>query len=234
MAPRKRKQSFSLESLSKRLHGSQFRRLNEELYLKSGEENFARFSSDPSLAEAYHRGFREQALRWPCNPLDVMIESLKKKSRRVVADFGCGEARLGEELQSKHLVHSFDLVAVNDRIKACNMAHTGLKDGEVDVAVFCLALMGPSFLDFLREAFRCLRVGGLLKVAEVRSRFDESSGGVAKFARTLKAIGFDKVAADSSNSHFLMFDFVKSNRTEDLEKAKKIGFDFKPCLYKKR
>jgi len=53
---------------------------------------------------------------------------------------GCGEAHLA--LSVKNKVHSFDLVAVNERITACDMAHVPLKDGCVDIVVFCLALMG--------------------------------------------------------------------------------------------
>lgn len=37
----------------------------------------------------------------------------------------------------------------------------------VDVAVFCLALMGTDYPAFLREAHRVLRAGGRLWVAEV-------------------------------------------------------------------
>ena len=88
----------------------------------------------------------------------------------VVADFGCGEARLATSVKQK--THSFDLVAANDRITACDIANVPLPDASVDVAVFCLALMGTNYFDFLREAKRVLRDGGLLLVAEVVSRFN--------------------------------------------------------------
>ncbi|KAJ8611953.1 hypothetical protein CTAYLR_004392 [Chrysophaeum taylorii] len=225
----------SVEALRRRLHGSQFRTLNEELYTRSGDENFARFSAEPSLATAYHRGFREQTARWPSNPLDAIIASLKKPSKKlVIADFGCGEARLAAEVGGRHDVHSFDLVATTPGIVACNMAHTPLDALSVDVAVFCLALMGPSYLDFLAEARRVLKPGGQLKIAEVRSRFDELAGGVDDFFQTLDALGFDRGAHDASNSHFLAFDFRKASRDPDMAKVRGIAFAFKPCLYKRR
>lgn len=53
---------------------------------------------------------------------------------------GCGDAVLAQSIPNK--VHSFDLVAVNARVTACDMAHVPLKDGSVDIVIFCLSLMG--------------------------------------------------------------------------------------------
>jgi len=38
----------------------------------------------------------------------------------VVADFGCGDAKIARSVPN--VVHSFDLVALNERVTACNMA----------------------------------------------------------------------------------------------------------------
>lgn len=54
------------------------------------------------VVNQYHKGFREQVAKWPRNPLDDMIEWVKKQPRdRVVADFGCGEARLAASVPHK-------------------------------------------------------------------------------------------------------------------------------------
>ncbi len=62
---------------------------------------------------------------WPLNPLDVMIEYAKKlPDGSVVADMGCGEARLArtlKELKKNVTVRSFDLVAGNEFITACDI-----------------------------------------------------------------------------------------------------------------
>jgi len=47
-----------------------------------------------------------------------------------------------------------------------------LKAGTVDIVVFCLALMGTNIGEFLKEANRLLKPNGILKIAEVRSRFE--------------------------------------------------------------
>jgi len=39
----------------------------------------------------------------------------------VVADFGCGDAKIARSVAS--IVHSFDLVALNEHVTACDMAH---------------------------------------------------------------------------------------------------------------
>jgi ubiquinone/menaquinone biosynthesis C-methylase UbiE len=76
-------------------------------------------------------------------------------------------------------VHAFDLVAVNARVTACDMSNVPLADATLDVALFCLSLMGTNCLDFLREAARTLKVGGELRVAEVKSRFVDAAAAAA-------------------------------------------------------
>ena len=50
------------------------------------------------------------------DPLDLIIAELKKLPKKaVVADFGCGEARLAESVH-RATVHSFDLVAANHKV----------------------------------------------------------------------------------------------------------------------
>ena len=173
-------------SAAERLQGARFRILNEMLYTTSGERAFAAFAANPSLFQVYHDGFKVQVARWPINPLDAIIDYvLERPPTLVIADFGCGEARLEASVPNK--VCSFDLVAVNDRVIACDMAHVPLARGAVDVAIFCLALMGTNFLDYLREAHRVLRIGGALKVVEVASRLPDPDA----FVAVVELLGFD-------------------------------------------
>lgn len=90
-----------------------------------------------------------------------LIYSLKKSnvnSPVVVADFGCGDAKLARTFP-KVKIHSFDLVAVNQYVTAGDMAHTSLANGSVDIAVFCLSLMGTNLQSFIKEANRVLKTG---------------------------------------------------------------------------
>ena len=56
---------------------------------------------------------------------------------------------LAEKLGETCTVHSFDHVAMNDTVTACDIADVPIEDGELDVAVFCLSLMGTNFTDYL-------------------------------------------------------------------------------------
>jgi ribosomal RNA-processing protein 8 len=49
-------------------------------------------------------------------------------------------------------VYSFDHVAVNDKVTACDMKNTGLVGDILDVAVFSLSLMGRNWIDYIIEA----------------------------------------------------------------------------------
>ena len=149
----------------------------------------------------------------------------KQPASRIVADLGCGDAELAASVPQK--VHSFDLVAANSSVVACDIANVPLPSASVDVAVFCLALMGSNFATFLREAHRLLRPNGLLKIAEVSSRIEDKS----RWLQLLHGLGFDLTDTDESNTHFVMYDLVKSGRPPAPTLP---AMRLKPCVYKKR
>ncbi|KAG6963727.1 hypothetical protein JG688_00008023 [Phytophthora aleatoria] len=218
-----------LAEMRRKIDGGKFRMLNEQLYTTTGDDAFSTFQGDPELFDVYHQGFREMADKWPTNPLDTFIDYVKRHPKTVVADFGCGDARLAESVPNK--VHSFDLVSRKPIVTACNIADVPLKDASVDIAVYCLALMGTSVREYVREVYRVLNPGGVLKVAEVKSRFEsESLGGIEGFVQTLRKLGFDCKHKDERNKMFVLFEFVKSSR-----KPQNVGLiEFKACEYKRR
>ncbi|CAI5514182.1 unnamed protein product [Closterium sp. Naga37s-1] len=159
----------------------------------------------PCTHEQYHEGYREQVASWPINPLHVIIDWIRQcPATLTVADFGCGEAKLAASVPNK--VISLDLVAAAPHVIACNMAHTPLQDSSVNIAVFCLSLMGADYPSFLSESHRVLQPGGSLIIAEVRSRFDPTTGGaeLKDFLAALKHLGFRLVTKDLSNKMFLL------------------------------
>ncbi len=69
------------------------------------------------------------------------------------------------------------------------MTKTPLKEETLDVALFCLSLMGSSVGDYLREAYRTLALDGLLHIYEATKRFEDR----VKFGKSLKKFGFSNV-----------------------------------------
>ena len=213
--------------MASKMEGARFRWLNEQLYTTTGAKAREMFEEDPKLFEVYHRGFTTQVSKWPINPLDRVIEEVKSLPKgTIIADFGCGEARLAQSVP--HTVHSFDLVAANSYVTACDMARTPLKKSSVDVCLFCLSLMGTNIADFIREARRVLKVAGQLRILDIASRF----GSVADFVRDVEAFGFELVCRETTSKMFVSLQFKRTNQKRLPTKLPDI--QLKPCTYKKR
>lgn len=108
-----------------------------------------------------------------------------------IADLGCGDARLAAELQADKAklrvdVLSFDLHSPSPLVTRADVANLPLANGTVDVAIFCLALMGTNWVDFVEEAYRVLRWKGELWVAEIKSRFAAPAGGGGKGGKVVE------------------------------------------------
>lgn len=95
-----------------------------------------------------------------------------------IADLGCGDAQLArtltpsaKKLQLEFL--SYDLHAPNQFVTKADISDLPLADGSVDIAIFCLSLMGTNWISFVEEAWRVLRSDGKGEcwVSEVKSRF---------------------------------------------------------------
>ncbi|KAK9239443.1 methyltransferase-domain-containing protein [Lipomyces kononenkoae] len=197
-----------------------------------------------------------------------------KDGTTYIADMGCGDAMLSLKVSSKYssnggkkqagrghkiVVHSFDLAKTNERVTVADIKAVPLPDASVHIVVFCLALMGTNFLDFIKEANRILKPRGQLWISEIKSRFSDNDG--ARFINAIKTHGFVHMETDVSNLMFIRFDFVKplSERREakavsegsNAPAKKKLKFIendsepeddeessneplLKPCLYKKR
>uniref|UniRef100_A0A8D1I3R9 Ribosomal RNA-processing protein 8 n=1 Tax=Sus scrofa TaxID=9823 RepID=A0A8D1I3R9_PIG len=215
--------------MAQRLDGARFRYLNEQLYSQPSHAAQRLFQEDPEAFLLYHRGFQSQVRKWPLQPVDCIARDLRQRpASLVVADFGCGDCRLASSIRNP--VHCFDLASLDPRVTVCDMAQVPLEDASVDVAVFCLSLMGTNIRDFLEEANRVLKPGGLLKVAEVSSRFED----VRTFLGAVAKLGFKVISKDLTNSHFFLFDFQKTGPPRVGPKAQLAGLKLQPCLYKRR
>lgn len=183
-----------------------FSRMNNRWYASDSQKTHTRLEANPEEWAHYHTMYRELRESWDVVPFEEEIRWLKQREGLRVADLGCGEALIAEAVGDLHDVASFDHVAINERVQACDIsAVTSIQDGEVDVAIFCLSLMGSNFTDYLREAHRMLRLDGELHVWEAASYFDDPGAFCADLAR----LGFD-VMPHKKEGQFLKIRALKN------------------------
>ncbi|KAI0068911.1 hypothetical protein BV25DRAFT_1792756 [Artomyces pyxidatus] len=232
------------------LDGARFRWINEELYKSDSDRAHKMMRADPGIFAEYHKGFRHQVEAWPSNPVSHYISALSAyPPSTVIADLGCGDAALARALISKGFaVLSFDLVSDGVFVTEADIfgrlplpgseddgdtGDSGLGHGQVvDVVICALSLMGTNWPNAIREAWRVLRSGGELKIAEVASRFSN----VAEFNSFISSFGFKLKSSDDSNTHFTLFEFKKVARKGEKDWGTLLsrGDILKPCEYKRR
>ncbi|KAK8011343.1 hypothetical protein PG990_010308 [Apiospora arundinis] len=186
-------------AMREKLISARFRHLNETLYTNPSAQAFNLFEESPEMFQEYHEGFRRQVQVWPENPVDGYVADIRRRGQQqargkgkpsgppvaqllrtrgtcTIADLGCGDAKLAEALQAdKKKLHievlSYDLQSPSPHVTRADIANLPLHNGSVNVAIFCLALMGTNWLDFIDEAYRILHWKGELWIAEIKSRF---------------------------------------------------------------
>ena len=224
------------KKLESDLTSSKFRILNEKLYTMSSEDAFNYFKENKEDFKIYHKGFSFQSEKWPINPNELILKTLKLKKykKKIIADIGCGEAFLAKNLiPLGYKIYSFDLVSINNFVTVANMKNIPLKDKEIDIGIFCLSLMNKNFIPFIVEANRILKIKGKLLVAEINSRIVD----LDKFILQFKLLKFKLIKKVNVKDFFTILSFKKigdvslSKNIEDKDNT----FDIlKPCLYKKR
>jgi ribosomal RNA-processing protein 8 len=110
------------------------------------------------------------------NDSEIVTSLPRTGGTSFIADLGCGDAGLAQGLQKdseklKLKIFSYDLQNPSPLVTKADIANLPLEDGSIDLAIFCLALMGTNWIDFIEEAYRILHWKGELWVAEIKSRF---------------------------------------------------------------
>jgi len=147
-----------------------FSLMNQKINTSNSKTTNERFQKDPEEFYQYHTEYRKAREEWSEIPFEIFSERINKASDLlVVGDFGCGEALLSKKVRNK--VYSFDHVAIDETVIACDISKIDLPDGILNICVFSLSLMGLNWIDYLKEANRLSAPGAQLMIAEPQNRW---------------------------------------------------------------
>lgn len=160
----------------------------------------------PSEWRRYHKLLSEARQTWTEIPFEVIAKQIKRRDW-LVADLGCGEALFAQSVPNT--VHSYDHVAINDSVIACDISNVPSSDEVYDAVVMSLVCMGANWPDYITEAHRILKPHGLLFLAEpLKGQFDQQER-IDEIANSITKKGFDISSRDLSGG-FVYFKALKS------------------------
>ena len=175
--PENNEQTEKAKSVIKEMHSRQ-----KEM---SSSEMADYFDKHKGEWEEYHRQRELAKKRWVEDPVDVIagyINSDKHKDN-VIADLGCGTAKLRTLITDYKMIYSVDYGISEEEAKAQGIIRADMSDlseyigdGEVDIAVFCLSLWNSNYEDYIKEAHRILCKRGILYIVEpINGEFNEET-----------------------------------------------------------
>jgi hypothetical protein len=188
-----------------------FSRMNARWNNSYSHTTYERLQTNPEEWMQYHTLYQDARKTWSVIPYEEAIKWLQKRSDLVVADFGCGEALIAKAFASKHTVHSFDFIAINDSVIECDIARVPLEDSCLDVAIFNLSLMGLNSADYIQEAARTLKLDGQLWIYELTSHIKDLQG----FVSGLELEGFRII----ENTEVWKFRYIQAIKSEEVERS---------------
>jgi hypothetical protein len=179
---------------------------------RRSDNNFKEIQKNRESWDNYHKAYREIRKNWGENvPYHVIAEKIKKlnKPNLVVADFGCGDNLLKNEIQNKVL--SFDMGSnINDNVIICDMSKLPIEDNSVHIGVFSLSLMGSNYTEYLKEAKRVIVNGGRLYIAEPYERWQNREDGVDEIKSELEIEGFEVIGNIVTTERFIYVEAINS------------------------
>ncbi|KAI1940531.1 25S rRNA (adenine645-N1)-methyltransferase [Ophidiomyces ophidiicola] len=174
----------------------------------------------------------QKGKKYPETPGELIPLPRRPSGLCTVADLGCGDAQFSRALSplSKKLklkILSYDLHEGDPLITKADISSLPLEDGTVDIAIFCLSLMGTNWVSFAEEAWRVLRGDGKGEcwVSEVKSRFGKvtrknkqsTKPAPKNKGKQKKRKGQDNEEADNTNSNDIFAEDAGSNQNSQDE-----------------
>jgi SAM-dependent methyltransferase len=114
----------------------------------------------------------------PMGTVDALLQDPTGDLANILLYHVLGQTALSTDLENGMMVQTLqgtDVtvtingsgVFINDaQVTVADIAHTGLEDGDADVAILCLAMWGSNKEEYLTEAYRLLDPNGRLIIVE--------------------------------------------------------------------
>ena len=148
---------------------SELSEFNRKGKIMRSENMNKEFTDNPESFFRYHALRKERMEQWDEIPYEYIATKIKNRNQ-IIADFGCGENKFKDCLPNK--VYSFDHVAFDETVIACDMKNVPLENETIDVAMFSLSLWGSNYEDYIKESYRVLNYGGVIYIAEPSKSYD--------------------------------------------------------------
>jgi len=186
---------------------SQLSLLHKEYKTLRSDNLATKFREHPQLWHEYHDIAEVNEASFPVGEipyqrvisfLNTHLSTFHPKKQKTIVDMGCGTARVQLAFADRLNItfHNLDHVACDERVTLADIAHTGLEDGDADVAILCLAMWGSNKEEYLTEAFRLLDPNGRLIIVEPSKRWMDETG-QHRLRDTLIRHGFTIVQEES-------------------------------------
>lgn len=156
----------------------------------------------------YHSLRKTRMKKWDEIPYEYIATKITD-NRDIIADFGCGENLMKYKLPNNK-IYSFDHIAIDDSVIACDMKNTPLENESVDVAVFSLSLWGTNYKDYFIEANRIMKRRGIIYIAEPSKNY-QSEKEINNLIELLKNNGFQILGNVENRGKFIYITAIKIN-----------------------
>lgn len=181
----------SLEACTREYKDSVINDIHRKANTSTSSHMNGYFTSNPDKWKEYHKIREENKKTWVEDPLDAIAEKLNKpdNNNRIIADLGCGMNQLKDKVKNYSEWYSFDHYSEDETVIKADIANLKehLADNSVDIAVFCMSLWGTNYMDYIKEAYRYLKIDGIMHIVEPKDKVNQAVlfGGAAQFGFNL-------------------------------------------------
>ena len=167
------------------------------------------FTNNPNDWKEYHKQRELSKQTWEIDPVDVIAQEINSRNDvNKIADLGCGLAKLSTLVKKPNEVISVDHYSENPNFIKADIADLSayIKDGEIDITVFCLSLWGTNYLDYIKEAYRITAKRGFMYIVQPKKIFIDN---IDEFINNINNLGFQKIN-EFIREKFIYLKFVKN------------------------